>query len=678
MEKRYKATTELKAARPRSERLRDIPSAAAAVALGVASGGSALTEEQAVKLDSAHAHKNKELLDKLVEANGYLCQMVRSTYSDGTVTDLPAMIKVGFSDFARYAIEATSARSAGALDANSPTREDFVNAFKDDEAFGHITFNGGLTATSATVDNLFVRMKAVFEELDVVKAKTLGGKQYITPGGSVECVEVEELTDRYRCYFVSEMNEARIDCLFVADDLAISKTFNTRTGRAYWRKVLDVVQTSEHSSPMGHICGYVDLSKVDCTEGSDVPMAGDVICQLGHVGADPVRQGAMVLSTVDGDSPSLKLYSGISNFSLEGRAVVSFGMDEGGLVFFRLGATGAKKYLDYRQEAGLSLSGSLTSENAADGEPIAQIREDGTAYFAGNTLRMERNAMLVGDYVRLDKDGLSLYEDKEHSAVRLQVVNSKVAPIIKAAMDASETTKETEPVNIPVAVTKSRSGLATITGRPIYTIPSAAVSTSFSLGSIAGGTMIHGPIIVTAPDGTKCSVRVDVKMGAVLLASFYSSELAQSHTVQVSYTHVTETSGAAELTVSIVGEGGVGEFSRNDKVRIYPNITVSRSAKSLTVLGNDGFVTAWGKALIALTKDNIQLISGTSKLTLSTYTVDGVEKSSVNIQSAGVAVADIVGGHINVQISRKDGTGATVKEWKSLDEVIRKVYNYTL
>lgn len=58
----------------------------------------------------------------------------------------------------------------------------------------------------AEVARLFVSVKALFEELNVVKSGVLAGKQYITPGGGVSCIKVEETDSSYRCYFLSEQD----------------------------------------------------------------------------------------------------------------------------------------------------------------------------------------------------------------------------------------------------------------------------------------------------------------------------------------------------------------------------------------------------------------------------------------------------------------------------------------
>ena len=226
----------------------------------------------------------------------------------------------------------------------------------------------------AEVGRLWVRVRAYFEELTVIKAGVLAGKQYITPGGGIKCVKVEETPTAWRCWFVSEQDGEKTECKFTVGDQAIAEEFNVRAGtagktgnRRYWRLVV-AVNNDARTDGNGNHYGYIDLSKTDCEPGSDTPKAGDEICQLGYRGtANPQRQTAMVFSTVDADAPSIKLFSGVNSFSLAGKAVVSFGCDPGtGQVFFRLGTSGAKQYLEYTQDVGLTVAGRISSLSTVD------------------------------------------------------------------------------------------------------------------------------------------------------------------------------------------------------------------------------------------------------------------------------------------------------------------------
>lgn len=230
------------------------------------------------------------------------------------------------------------------------------------------------------VARLYARVRAVFEELTVIKTGVLAGKQYITPGGGIVCTKVEEVTNAsgtltgWRCYFLSEQDGEKTECKFVANDQAISAVFNATPGTAnkvsnhrYWRLVT-AVDNDAYTDDSGNHYGYIELSATDCEAGSDTPQAGDEICQFGYRGTDePRRQTAMVFSTVDADAPSIKLFRGINSYTLEGKAVVQFGVDaQSGKVFFRLGASGATHFLEYTEAGGLQVAGKISTLSTLD------------------------------------------------------------------------------------------------------------------------------------------------------------------------------------------------------------------------------------------------------------------------------------------------------------------------
>ena len=277
--------------------------------------------------------------------------------------------------------------------------KDFLCKYKDDrtahklatdKAFEVGEFLAGISGGFFGIDQngesylevarLYARVRAVFEELTVIKTGVLAGKQYITPGGGIVCTKVEEVTNAsgtltgWRCYFLSEQDGEKTECKFRANDQAISAVFNAATGTAnkvsnhrYWRLVT-AVDNDACTDDSGNHYGYIELSATDCEAGSDTPQAGDEICQFGYRGTDePRRQTAMVFSTVDADAPSIKLFRGINSYSLEGKAVVQFGVDaQSGKVFFRLGASNATHFLDYTEAGGLQVAGKISTLSTLD------------------------------------------------------------------------------------------------------------------------------------------------------------------------------------------------------------------------------------------------------------------------------------------------------------------------
>lgn len=211
--------------------------------------------------------------------------------------------------------------------------------------------------SQAVVDRLYVKIKAVFEELQVKKATHVGGEQIITHAG-MKCIRVEELEDVYRCYFLAEQEGEAIANEFSVGSLAQAKECNIVDGttlnasnRYYWREVMEVGRD------------YIDLSKTICDEGSDIPQAGDDIIGLGHR-TDVDLQSAIVLSSTNETSPSITFYAGINDFNLTEKDIISFGLDKStGHAYMKvygtsyIGARDESTYIKYTPEGGVEIKG---------------------------------------------------------------------------------------------------------------------------------------------------------------------------------------------------------------------------------------------------------------------------------------------------------------------------------
>lgn len=177
----------------------------------------------------------------------------------------------------------------------------------------------------AEVDKLYVRMKAYFDSLEIIKVQYSYGNRIAGRGG-VRVTRVEDKGTFYRCYFFQEQDGIKIKNPFIVKDQAIAKDFNIQEGTTehvanhyLWRAVTGVGKD------------YVDLSKTNCDAGSDAPLVGDSLCQLGYQGTDSEnrdRQNAIMESVVGSGTPSYVLLQGINSFSLAGKDMVSMGFDE--------------------------------------------------------------------------------------------------------------------------------------------------------------------------------------------------------------------------------------------------------------------------------------------------------------------------------------------------------------
>ena len=226
--------------------------------------------------------------------------------------------------------------------------------------------------THLTTDYLYVRLKAIFETLQILNVDTIGGKLVISPAGSIRVAYVDRIKidapvfihneetnvwsisqvedaegnlvnetlnqEVYRCYFLGEQDGEEIDNKWKVGDQAQAKTFNVKKGTYHkvensylWRLVVNV--SSKTVDIDGKKYHYVDLSQIDFDSGSDAPAPGDVLNQLGHRLNDTQRQTALVLNAVDNYAPSITLYAGINYYTLLNKEYVEFGVYNGKAFF---------------------------------------------------------------------------------------------------------------------------------------------------------------------------------------------------------------------------------------------------------------------------------------------------------------------------------------------------------
>ncbi len=304
----------------------------------------------------------------------------------------------------------------------------FISKINSDTANGLITFlkglligkNGsGITVlengmSQAVVDYLYVKVKAVFDELEVKKKTYVGGEQVISHAG-MKCNRVDELDNVYRCYFKEEEDGIEIENQFTPGSLAIAQECNIKTGvshhvgnRYYWRLVTAVGEN------------YIDLSKTVCDPNveNDVPVAGDDIVGLGHK-TDITRQAAIILSSVNEVSPSIIMYQGINDFTLTGKDVISFDFDRStGKARMKvygdtyIGDKDRTTYMEYTQDKGVDIKGMFHIEKGSTGwknmeglpdeiqaaADLAQEAKDAIDNAAVGSVNLLRNSGFTGDY----------------------------------------------------------------------------------------------------------------------------------------------------------------------------------------------------------------------------------------------------------------------------------------
>ena len=232
----------------------------------------------------------------------------------------------------------------------------FLRKDIDDTARGNVNFERGLQVgesfrsglggqggvfrrdqdgtTYLEADRLYIRMKAYFDTIEVREWQHTSGNRiaslagikctrvtFIDDNGDEHDVEVNNTT-RYRCYFRANDGEKLISNNFAINDFAYCKRTDLQNAfmqHFYWRLV---VGKNVNLNDDGE--GYIELLKANAANGSDVPMTGDDIIQLGNT-TDTTRQGAIIENVSGEDAPRYEIYQGINSYSFEDKCYISLG-----------------------------------------------------------------------------------------------------------------------------------------------------------------------------------------------------------------------------------------------------------------------------------------------------------------------------------------------------------------
>lgn len=235
-------------------------------------------------------------------------------------------------------------------------------------------------------DIIYARVKAYFDSVEIKEYEHTSGNRIASKAG-LKCTNVEWIdangdvttvladTVKFRCYFRAKDGDNTIDNDFVVGDLAFcDKTDynnNTLTHHRYWRAVEGKNGTLSADDDFG----YIDLSKSDCENGSDIPLAGDDISQLGNK-TNTERQGAIVEYVGGTDAPAYQIFQGINSYSLNNKNYVRFGYDsQSGSAQAYIGNPDGSSYLWYH-----TVNGSAVLDIKAIINATSPIRDGNTTY----------------------------------------------------------------------------------------------------------------------------------------------------------------------------------------------------------------------------------------------------------------------------------------------------------
>lgn len=185
------------------------------------------------------------------------------------------------------------------------------------------------------VDRLLVRKAAEFVKVVIRELQSVGGEIVLSPA-SMKISKVQFLRagtpqldsaplqyDVYRCSFLTKQGDEEITNPFVVNDLVRCQTFNIKEGttanaknKYYWRRVMQVGTD------------YIDILALSGdTYGDSQPEVGDELVQMGNT-TDVARQSVLYLSAYGSDSPSIKLYKGVNECTLDGKEIFVVSRDE--------------------------------------------------------------------------------------------------------------------------------------------------------------------------------------------------------------------------------------------------------------------------------------------------------------------------------------------------------------
>ena len=233
--------------------------------------------------------------------------------------------------------------NVGALTSQTITNNGLIktNQFETQTLKAVSGYIQSLMSEEITTEYLEVTKAAHFFKLVIDEIKAVGGRLIITPA-SAEIHHVEELSDRFRCYFKASDGKKQIYQEFEKDDQIICQTFNAAVGTSYdvsntyyWRLCVGASNSTVTVGDEDFF--YVDLSKTDKDKYSITsPKKGDNIVQLGNRSKED-RQAAIVISAYnDGyldpeiKAPSLVQYQGINDYSLKNHRlnIISKGLNQ--------------------------------------------------------------------------------------------------------------------------------------------------------------------------------------------------------------------------------------------------------------------------------------------------------------------------------------------------------------
>lgn len=362
---------------------------------------------------------------------------------------------------------------------------------------GHLIKTDPDTGKSyAEIDELFVRLKAVFAALEIMELTYSGGNYIFGPAGA-RCTRVEEFETYFRCYFTADDGSKKVKNKFRVDDFVQCREFNIEEGvhenvsnKYYWRRCVSIGED------------YIDLSKADRDMTSeDSPAEGDNLVTIGNK-TDTSRQNVIIISVYGEGSPSFIQYSGIDTYSLEGKAktIISPSRNEFRGTFLFESGDDVKGYVDGEfasvrsdvaqlkikdQEIVLSVSSAQSAAEAAKGTATNALNTAKAAQESIAQIKVQvDNISLTVSTVEKKADDAQSAADSANSAI--STVKTDVASLQLQVGNISLTVSSVED---KADAAQSTASSAASTASSAYNTAQSANSTASSAASTASSAL---------------------------------------------------------------------------------------------------------------------------------------------------------------------------------------------
>lgn len=186
---------------------------------------------------------------------------------------------------------------------------DFIEGINIGKGFSMTNVNG---LSKLQIDEISVRKKAFFSQLDIAKLSSVGGNVVLSATAST-IREVVSNENAFRIFLTADDGTMATQNSWDTGDIVRCQTFNidektnyNARNKNYYCRV-----TGTGSNENGQ---YIDVLQLLVDGSVGIPEVGDIIVQMGNVDPSKTeRQNIIILSSTGNNAPSLVQYSGVND-----------------------------------------------------------------------------------------------------------------------------------------------------------------------------------------------------------------------------------------------------------------------------------------------------------------------------------------------------------------------------